>query len=132
MRAHYFAAEAPRKLAEIVMDKIDTRKQTLDYNGVAKVRYRNRCAYYTALDAGTFASSLDTSGTHGELIEGKDNQLRSLCRQFSSLVTKQRLDFECHAPVTDTNSLSDTRLASGIITSVITSQNLEIQADRLA
>jgi len=132
MRTHYFATEAPRKLAEIVMDKIDTRKQTLDYNGVAKVRYRNRCAYYTALDAGTFASSLDTSGTHGELIEGKDNQLRSLCRQFLSLVTKQRLDFECHAQVTDTNSLSDTRLASGIIKSVITSQNLETQADRLA
>jgi hypothetical protein len=128
----YFATEAARKLVQRIESKIEECEQALTYNGVKKNRIRNRCAYFPAMDSGTFASGLDALGTHGELVGAKDNQLRSLCRQFLSLVTKQRLDFESHAQVTDTNSLSDTRLASGLIKSTITYHNVEAKADALA
>lgn len=128
----YFATEAARKLAQRVESKLEECEQALTYNGVKKNRIRNRCAYFPAMHTGTFVSGLDSLGSHGELVGAKDNQLRSLCRQFLSLVTKQRLDFECHAQVTDTNSLSDTRLASGLSKSTVIDQNVENKADMLA
>lgn len=130
----YFADEErySKKLVAALENKIQKDKELRTFCGIDAVQYRNRLFYYAALNSGTFDSGLDFSGTAGELIESKSNQMRSLCRQFLALATKQRLDFEVHSDTTESANLTGSRLANSLVKHVISKQKLDLLADQMA
>lgn len=89
-------------------------------------------AYYANAIAGDCDSALSFLGESGELVKTSVNELRTVSRQFISLITKQKLAFESVVLQTDGQALSDARLADCLADYVVDSQNLDSKSDRMA
>lgn len=94
---------------------------------------RNTIAYYSAvLQPSAWETSLSFGGEQGELVEMLVPQARSLVRQFVSLVTKQKLSFQCIAESRGADVVQETRLGNALVNQIIDQERLDSKADRLA
>ena len=89
-------------------------------------------AYYANCLAGDCESALTFMGDSGELIKTSVNQLRTISRQFISLITKQKLAFESVVLQTNGQALADARLADCLADYIVDDQGLDGKADTMA
>ena len=94
---------------------------------------RNMVAYYSAvLQPSAWETSLSFAGEQGELVEMLVPQARTLVRQFVSLITKQKLSFQCIAQSDGADVVQETRLGNSLVNQIVDQQRLDGKADRLA
>lgn len=103
------------------------------YTGIIAAYWRNMAAYYSPLmNPDSWMSSLGYVGEQGELVRMVVPIARTLIQQYVSLVTRQRLNFECITDVTDSNPLMTVRLGKAICNAVSEKNRLDEKAQRLA
>ena len=127
MKHIYFANEKSETLVKTLTGHIDQNKNTLG-SSVGSNWNRNLRYYYGNLFQGA-DDGLSYGGDQGELVKVRANQLRSLTRQFISLVSKNRLNFQATSQTSDTGNLADTRLINGLLSHIVGSQKLDIKGD---
>ena len=130
--AGYFAARDAKEVIGCVSEHVDRHSTGVNaVAGIGAVWRRNMSVYYSGLITGDDGSALDFGGTQGELVKVVSNQARSLARQFFSLITKSRLEFEANAQTTESGVLADARLANALCKHIVNDQRLDILADRM-
>lgn len=103
------------------------------YTGIIAAYWRNMAAYYSPLmNPDSWMSSLGYVGDQGELVRMVVPIARTLIQQYVSLVTRQRLNFECITDVTDSNPLMTSRLGRSICNAVAEKFKLDEKAQKLA
>lgn len=123
----YFAAKEPKDAASILMSKADDWFRELDTNGyLDKLRvmwasYYN--AYYT--DIGD-SHTVTFSGEQGELVQISVNHLRNLAQHMLVMITGSRPALQARAINTDYKSLTQARLANGILEYYMREKRLEV------
>lgn len=128
----YFAAKKAAEVVGVLSEHTDRHEAGVRADrGIGAIWRRNMSVYYAGLLAGNDGSALDFGGERGELVKVVANQARSLARQFFALITKARLEFECHAQTTETGVIADARLANHIARHTVEDQRLDLLGDRL-
>lgn len=131
-QTEYFAArEAPEVIGVLAEHISHHSTGIVSTNGIGALWRRNLAAYYPGLLSGDDGSALSFGGQQGELVKVVANQARSLARQFLSLVTKSRLEFEASALTTESGVMADARLANALAKHIVTDQRLDVLGDRL-
>lgn len=132
-QAQYFAAkEDPKDVIGTLTEHTDMHEAGVSADrGIGAIWRRNMAVYYAGLLTGNDGSALDFGGVRGELVKVVSNQARSLARQFFSLITKARLEFEALAQTTETGVIADARLANALCKHIVDDQRLDTLADRL-
>lgn len=103
------------------------------FTGIIAAYWRNMAAYYSPMmNPDSWMSSLGYVGEQGELVRMVVPVARTLIQQYVSLVTRQRLNFECITDVTDSNPMVTTRLGKSICNSVAEKHKLDEKAQKLA
>lgn len=94
---------------------------------------RNYIAYYSpVLHPGSWDTSLIFEGVQGELIRFYTPKARTLIRQLTSIVTKQRLSFQASAARgSDTNTMNQVKLANALADQIVRDQRLDNKVDQL-
>lgn len=131
-QSEYFAAKKAPDVIGVLTEHIEMHGAGINSQaGIGALWRRNMSVYYSGLLTGNDASALDFGGQQGELVKVVSNQARSLARQFFSLVTKSRLEFEASAQTTESGVLADARLANALAKHIVTDQRLDILGDRM-
>ena len=86
---------------------------------------RNNKYYYNFNTYDDAYTSLNSTGDSGEFVQVACNQARSLIRNLVTLVSSDRISFECIAMSNDEGTFSSTRVASAIIEDVISRKNVD-------
>ena len=93
---------------------------------------RNYLAYYSPV---VHPGSKDTSkvfeGVQGELLRFYSPKARTLIRQLTAVVTKQRLAFKASAMTTGEEVLNEVKLGNALADQIVSSQRLDIKGDQL-
>ena len=93
---------------------------------------RNYLAYYSPAISQT---SLDTSivfeGVQGELTRFYTPKARTLIRQLTSVVTKQRMAFKAAARTVGNEVLNEVKLANSLLDQIVSTQRLDVKGDSL-
>lgn len=128
----YFAAREARDVVGVLSEEIDRHNTGVSQDqGIGAIWRRNMAVYYAGVLSGDSRTGLNFGGTQGELVKVVSNQARSLARQFFSLITKSKLEFEAHAQTTETGVLADTRLSNALAAHIVNDQRLDMQGDRM-
>lgn len=133
----YFAAKDAEDLISHIQGKFvniaatgDGASQAL---GVYSAYWRNLAAYYSPLlNPDSFTTSLNYVGEQGELVKMVNPLARTFVKQFVSLITRQRLSFECTTDVTDADPEQSAKLGKAICNSLVDSQRLDEKQETLA
>lgn len=91
---------------------------------------RNAQFYYNSEGVADSESSLRSKGDSGEFVEVKCNQARSLIRNMVTLVSSDRLAFECIALSNDESTFASTRVAKSIVQDVVNRKNVDRLQDK--
>ena len=76
------------------------------FTSILAAYWRNMSAYYSAvINPDSWLTSLGFSGEQGELVRMVVPQARTLVRQFVSVITKQRYNWEALTDINDANPL---------------------------
>lgn len=122
----YFAADEAKKVADILMHRMDTWQSSLESNGyLEKLRMcwaAYHGAYYT--DFG-YGHQVTFSGAQGELTNLPVNHLRNLAQHMLVMTTASRPSMQARAANTDYKSLVQTQLANGLLDYYLREKRLE-------
>lgn len=133
----YFAKED----SEVLAAELDTRMDqwaSLDsqmnnlYSGLVSSFPRNLDAYYSTLGGTSNRSSLDYSGVQGELVSMQVPLARTLIRQFVTLISKQRYNFEVLSNQTDANPIQTARFGKALCNSIVEKNNVDTLMEQVA
>lgn len=135
----YFAKENAQKLAGLLEGKIDqwmsnagTNYASL-YMSLVQAQWRNSQAYYSPLtNPDSQNSALGFIGQQGELAKMTVPVSRTLIRQFVTLITKQRWNFEVLADVTDANPLQTAKLGKALCNYLVDKNQLDLLMEQVA
>ena len=111
--------------AEDVIRKLETKERDLTDNNQQTMHLRNGRHYYGTDKGFTYDSALETSGEAGEFIAALGNEARSLVRNMVSLVTADRLAFECIAMSDDESTFAVNKVSKSIIDDIVNRKNLD-------
>lgn len=134
---NYFATED----VQHVISRLDKEVQSwgMDtfassvFTSVIATYWRNHAAYYSAMIApDNWASSLGSAGEQGELVKVTLPVARTLTRQFITLVTKQRLNFEVLTENSDSSPMQTARIGKAICTATQDTQELDQKIEAMA
>lgn len=138
MKADYFAS-FERKASDVI-DHIESEFD-LSAGGVTAFKHlaglhqiweRNYAAYYNdAIGSTSSDGSLEFVGEQGELVKMRVNEARSLIRDFMSIVSKQRLNFEALSESFDYGTLSGSSLANAICDQFVHEKKLDFLAEEM-
>lgn len=93
---------------------------------------RNYMAYYSPVVApGSVDTSLMFEGVQGELVRLYTPKARTLMRQLTAVVTKQRLAFRASARTSGSEVLNEVKLANALADQIVSNQRLNIKGDTL-
>jgi len=131
MSINYFADEEAKKLVQTLQGHILEQSTILNSGQGPGVSWSRNLQYYYGNLFQQTDDGLDYAGDQGEVVKIRANQLRSLTKQFISLVSRNRLNFQATSQTSDTSTLADTRLINGLLTHIVGSQKLDILGDML-
>lgn len=101
-------------------------------NPVAAAWVRNTFSYYsTILDPASWDSALVFDGEQGELVRMSVPQARTLIRQLVSIVTKQKLAFQCMAESMGSDVVNEVKLGNALLNQIVEEQRLDTQGEYL-
>ena len=120
---------------EHVADKlIDFHSNWYSWNGspFKQMWLRNYLSYYSpVIHPSSWDSSLIFEGVQGELTRFYTPKARTLIRQLTSVVTKQRLAFKASARTTGAEVLNEVKLGNALADQIVSSERLDIKGDQL-
>lgn len=122
--------------AEDVCSKlISFHNHWVNWNGAPfkQMWLRNYISYYSSvLHPGSWDTSLIFEGIQGELVRFYTPKARTLIRQLTAVVTKQRQSYQASASQgTGSDVMSQVKLANALSSQIVTQQNLDLKADQL-
>lgn len=122
----YFAADEAGKVADILLSRMDTWRNSLESNGyMEKIRLCWAAyygAYYTDFGSG---HQVTFGGDQGELSQLPVNHLRNLAKHMLVMTTANRPAMEARSVNTDYKSLVQTQLANGLLDYYLREKRLE-------
>ncbi len=128
----YWLKQEPEDVCQKLMS---FHNQWVNWNGAPfkQMWLRNYIAYYSAvLHPGSWDTSLIFEGVQGELIRFYTPKARTLIRQLTSIVTKQRLSFSASASQgSGTSTMDQVKLGNAISDQIVKQQRLDNKADQL-
>lgn len=93
---------------------------------------RNYLAYYSpVIHPSAWDTSLIFEGIQGELTRFYSPKARTLIRQLTAVVTKQRMAFKASAHTQGTEVLNEVKLANALADQIVQSQRLDLKGDQL-
>jgi len=93
---------------------------------------RNYLAYYSpVIHPSAWDTSLMFEGVQGELLRFYTPKARTLIRQLTSVVTKQRMAYKASARTVGTEVLNEVKLGNALADQIVSSQRLDIKGDQL-
>ncbi len=102
-------------------------------NPVMQAWVRNTIAYNSAvLDAQGWETALSFQGDQGELVRMAVPQSRKLIRQLVTIITKNRLNFQCIARSKDGGAVEASRLANALASQEVEDKKLDKKGEKLA
>lgn len=87
--------------------------------------------YYAAAFAGDSNSGLEFRGEKGEIIKTTVNEVRSHIKQYVSIATKDKLNFEAITSSTDTVTLSNTKIAKELAEFIVQTKKIDIKSEKM-
>jgi hypothetical protein len=122
----YFAAKDGKETANIVLQKANMWFNGLDANGYLDQLRAMYAAYYGAYytDNGN-ANSITFSGEQGELVNIAVNHLNNLALHMLNMITSVRPTMQARSVNTDYKSMTQTKLANGILDYYMREKRLE-------
>lgn len=122
----YFASKAGKDTAQILLTKSQAWSQSIESSGYLeklKTMWRSYYgAYYTDVSDG---HQISFGGEEGELVQLPVNHLRNLASHIITMTTSNRPSMEARAVNTDYKSISQTKLANGILDYYMREKRLE-------
>jgi hypothetical protein len=93
---------------------------------------RNYLAYYSpAIHPSAWDTSLIFEGIQGELTRFYTPKARTLIRQLTAVVTKQRMAFQAAARTSGSEVLNEVKLANALSEQIVDTQRLNLKGDQL-
>ena len=93
---------------------------------------RNYLSYYSpVIHPSAWDTSLMFEGIQGELLRFYTPKARTLIRQLTSVVTKQRMSYKASAKTVGTEVLNEVKLGNALADQIVSSQRLDIKGDQL-
>jgi len=97
-------------------------------NWIHQTWLRNLWSYYAPmLNASGWESALQYCGEQGELIKMAVPQARSLTQQFVTIVTKQRMAYECLADASDSKTFYAARLGKSLLEQTVKEEQVQLK-----
>ena len=122
----YFASRSGKDTAGVLLQKSHYWTQTIESSGyLEKLKSMWRAyhgAYYSSAGNG---HQITFSGEQGELVQLPVNHLRNLASHIITMTTSNRPSMEARAVNTDYKSISQTKLANGILDYYMREKRLE-------
>lgn len=122
----YFAAREAKAAAQVLLNKTHAWSETIEDSGyLEKLKSMWRSyygAYYNDVSDG---HQISFSGEQGELVQLPVNHLRNLASHIITMTTSNRPSMEARAVNTDYKSVSQTKLANGVLEYYMREKRLE-------
>ena len=101
-------------------------------NAFKQMWIRNYIAYYSpVLHPSSHDTSLIFEGIQGELTRFYTPKARTLIRQLTSIVTKQRMAFKASARTTGAEVLNEVKLGNALADQIVSLERLDLKGDQL-
>lgn len=122
----YFAAKEPNDAAEIILSKTQDWFNSLDTNGYLDKLRRVWAAYHGAYyDSASESHQISFGGEQGELAQMGVNHIRNLAQHMHNMITSTRPAMQARSINTDYKSLTQTKLANGLLDYYMRDHRLE-------
>lgn len=93
---------------------------------------RNYLAYYSpVIHPSAWDTSLIFEGVQGELLRFYTPKARTLIRQLTAVVTKQRMAFKASAQTTGSEVLNEVKLGNALADQIVSTERLDLKGDQL-
>lgn len=126
MENKYFAAQEPKKTAEILLNKANFWFSGLESNGYLDKLRESWAAYHGAYYSNASSGHQITfGGEQGEFAQVAINHFRNIAQHMLVMVTSSRPSLDTKATNTDYKSLIQTRLANGLLEYYMREKRLE-------
>lgn len=128
-KEYWFAKDDPKDVIK-EFGSYEENNAIWSANPIVQSWVRNYIAYYSCvLEPAAWDTSLLFQGEQGELIKMVVPEARSLIRQLTSIITKQKLAFQAIAETATTDSVNQIRLADAVAADIVKVQQLDQKAD---
>ncbi len=128
-KEYWFAKDDPKEVIK-EFGSYEEGNMVWSSNPCVQAWIRNYVAYYSCvLDPNSWDTSLVYTGEQGELIKMVIPEARSLIRQLTSIITKQKLAFKCITESSTTDSVNAIRLADAVASDIVKTQDLDQKGD---
>jgi hypothetical protein len=122
----YFAAKDSEEAAEIILSKTKDWFNSLDSNGYLDKLRRVWAAYHGAYyDSASESHQISFGGEQGELAQIGVNHIRNLAQHMHNMITSTRPAMQARSINTDYKSLTQTKLANGLLDYYMRDHRLE-------
>lgn len=106
---------------------------TSNTNRMIMTWQRNFYAYYSGIiESDNFETALNFGGEQGELVKMQVPQAKSLINQLVSIVSKNRLSYQCIAVNNDSSTIGNTKIGNALVDQLIIDENLDIKGSIVA
>jgi hypothetical protein len=103
------------------------------FTSILAAYWRNMSAYYSPIiNPDSWLTSLGFSGEQGELVRMVVPQARTLIRQYVSVITKQRYNWEALTDIDDANPLQTAKIGKALANDVWQKQGMDLRAETAA
>lgn len=133
----YFAKDDIRNLLERCEKEISTWNSNKNvnnlYTNVINTYRRNMASYYSPMiTPDSTDSALGFTGAQDEIVKMTVPKARSLVRQFCSLLTRSRLQFEIITDVNESKPLESAKIGKALANSIVETQKLDDKIYQIA
>lgn len=127
MQSAYFASKDSKDTAGILLGKANAWTNSIESSGyLEKLRSMWRAYYGAYYDSVSSGHQITFGGEQGELVQLPVNHLRNLASHIITMTTSNRPSMEARAVNTDYKSISQTKLANGILDYYMREKRLEV------
>lgn len=103
------------------------------FTSILAAYWRNMSAYYSPIiSPDSWLTSLGFSGEQGELVRMVVPQARTLVKQYVSVITKQRFNWEALTDIDDANPLQTAKIGKALANDVWQKQNMDLRTETAA
>lgn len=121
----YFASKDGQETAHILLEKSNAWTLSIESSGYRDKLKRMWLSYYGNYYDGSDGHEITFGGEQGELVQLPVNHIRNLASHIITMTTSNRPSMEARAVNTDQKSISQTKLANGILDYYMREKRLE-------
>lgn len=127
----YWLYREPNQVAD-KLSEYHTNWNDLSGSPFQQMWLRNYLAYYSpVVHPGSKDTSMVFEGVQGELLRFYTPKARTLIRQLTAVVTKQRMAFKASAMTSGEEVLNEVKLGNALADQIVSTQRLDIKGDQV-